>query len=238
MHQNGEEQCRLYLWRQCFSNCIFFTSHNYLHKYILRITILSFFSLFMSLIVIKMQQKTCQNYQKHDFHQNGHVGWSSGTRLDILPPQRQQDWKQRHAQTFFLRLHLQIFFCKYYIMFLTQQVPWAVQRALWEYGWMSVLGLVLSWEHLEAGGVCPMFMSGGSHHGERPGGSCLLPQETNATHVRPLLSRRTHLPLMTHAHTHINHTQKHVETVFLSILRFPFSMHTPLPAHPPSLISS
>lgn len=27
-------------------------------------------------------------------------------------------------------LHLQIFFCKYYIMFLTQQVPRAVQRAL------------------------------------------------------------------------------------------------------------
>lgn len=47
-------------------------------------------------------------------------------------------------------LNLQIFFCKYPIMFLTQQVPWAVQRALRGYGWMSVWGSVLNCQHLEA----------------------------------------------------------------------------------------
>lgn len=79
-----------------------------------------------------------------------------------------------------------------------------------------------------------MFMSGGSQHGEGPGGSCLLLQEANGTYVRSLLSQRIHLPLMTHAYTHISHTQKHVETVFLSILSFSFSMHTLMHTSPPA----
>jgi len=45
-------------------------------------------------------------------------------------------------------------------MFLTQQVPWAMQKALWEYGWMSVLGPVSNWEHLEIGGVWSMGFGG------------------------------------------------------------------------------
>lgn len=59
-------------------------------------------------------------------------------------------------------------------MFLTQQVPWAVQRALWEYGWMSVLGLVSNCKHLEAGSLCPTCTWGVRLHGEHPGGSRLL----------------------------------------------------------------
>lgn len=48
---------------------------------------------------------------------------------------KQESWQAHYGQP--NHLHLQIFFCKYYIMFLTQQVPWAVEIALWEYGWMS-----------------------------------------------------------------------------------------------------
>lgn len=54
------------------------------------------------------------------------------------------------------RLHLLIFFCKYHIMFLTQQLPRVVQRALWELGWMSLLGSVLSCQHLEARDISAM----------------------------------------------------------------------------------
>lgn len=41
-------------------------------------------------------------------------------------------------------------------MFLTQQLPGAVQRALGELAWMSLLGSVLSCQHLEAGDISAM----------------------------------------------------------------------------------
>ena len=94
-------------------------------------------------------------------------------------------------------------------MFLTQRLPWAVQRALREYGWMSVLGRLSNCKHLEAGGVRPMFMRAGSLHG----GSCLLlheqikrwkqgppPQHTHTCHRMD-----THTHTRTHTHTHYTH---------------------------------
>ena len=95
-------------------------------------------------------------------------------------------------------------------MFLTQRLPWAVQRALREYGWMSVLGRLSNCKHLEARGVRPMFMRAGSLHG----GSCLLlheqikrwkqgppPQHTHTCHR---MDTHTH----TRTHTHIIHTTR------------------------------
>lgn len=95
-------------------------------------------------------------------HTDIHLLTFSPAGLQFQPSShRLQGGKQQHGKVHYRKpkgLHLQIFFCKYHIMFLTQHVPWAVQRALWECGWMSVLGPVLNWA---SGGLrCPCHVLG------------------------------------------------------------------------------
>lgn len=91
-------------------------------------------------------------------------------------------------------------------MFLTQRLPWAVQRALREYGWMSVLGRLSNCKHLEAGGVRPMFTRAKSLHG---GSSLLLHEQIKRwKQGPPHPPTPTHTPATAWTHTHIIHTTR------------------------------